>query len=186
MKIKNTVAVAPALALALTAACFSEETPPSPEGTIELTIEDANDDAGEFLWMSVRDLQPIAPADVVIFAGYVDADGVAQLKAGPAAEVIDDRSLRAVVELGVPADEFVVDGVAVSFIVVVDAATPLPSDGDLAELDGDLRLDVRQPRYIVEPRDDVEEAGLERYGWELVDLAPLADQVLTGRFHIVE
>lgn len=185
--LKKNLAVAPALALALSAACVSEETPPSLEGTIELTIEDANDENVEdFFGMSLRDLQPIAPADVVIFAGYVDADGVAQLRAGPSAEAIDDRSLRAVVELGVPADEFVVDGVAVSFIVVVDAATPLPSDGDLAELDGDVRLDVRQPRYIVEPRDDIEEPGLERYGWELVDLAPLADQELTGRFHIVD
>lgn len=167
-----------ALTLVCAAACGPEKelAPDVMELTIQSIADTDEDFVADAMGWDTFDALPLLPEDVLVYAGYVDADGVAQLRLGPAPRAVDDKTLSATVTLGAPPPEVVVDGSALAFIVVIDQA--LPASGDLVELAGDVRLDVRSPLYRVGGDDE----GLERIGWERAFMGPAADGQYGGRF----
>jgi hypothetical protein len=176
--------VALTLALTVAAACGPEEAAPSPDGVIELTIrsmEDVDEDPlAEAMGWNTFDILPISPDEVFVYGGYVDVEGVARLHVGPLTpRAIDDKTVSATVELGVPDAAFAVDGSATAFIVVIDRA--LPAAGDLASLDSDVRFDVRQPTYLFES----DTPGLDSHGYTDAWLSSPTEYIGPGRYVLV-
>jgi hypothetical protein len=169
-----------ALTFATALASFgcAENTAPPDDTTLRMRVDRDVGEGKNIFGNDNFETQPTKPGEFVAYTGWLGSDDVVALSAGPfvsEAMVINGQECAGLdAPLGVPPDEFVVDGAAAGVVLVVPADVELPEAGAVSDL-GDIEFDIRWPSYRVSvPAADREAGaveGLDTYGadWAIVD-----------------